>query len=184
MMFIRSPFRRSHRMKNQSTAGPGLLSRALILAGVLAAAACADAADAADTATSDFTSGLSYSPASSDAPANPPRPVADAEPRELMYVHGTLNVRAEPRKDAPVVRTLARGDQVHLGPADANGWARLYSPGSDEGYVYREGGQVSDRAPVAETRDVAPGYHLGPRGGCYTYTRSGNKRYVDRSYCR
>ena len=26
-------------------------------------------------------------------------------------------------------------------------------------------------------------YHLGPRGGCYTYTSGGKKRYVDRSFC-
>ena len=28
-----------------------------------------------------------------------------------------------------------------------------------------------------------PGYYLGPRGGCYTYSASGRKRYVDHSYC-
>lgn len=27
------------------------------------------------------------------------------------------------------------------------------------------------------------GYIRGPRGGCYTFTKSGNKRYVDRSLC-
>ena len=27
------------------------------------------------------------------------------------------------------------------------------------------------------------GYYTGPRGGCYTYSASGRKRYVDRSYC-
>jgi hypothetical protein len=27
------------------------------------------------------------------------------------------------------------------------------------------------------------GYYLGPRGGCYTYTSSGRKRYVERSLC-
>ena len=27
-------------------------------------------------------------------------------------------------------------------------------------------------------------YFLGPRGGCYTLTRSGSKRYVDRSMCQ
>ncbi|HET7462862.1 MAG TPA: SH3 domain-containing protein [Longimicrobium sp.] len=27
------------------------------------------------------------------------------------------------------------------------------------------------------------GYYTGPRGGCYTYTASGRKRYVDHSYC-
>src|SRR5215813_12680520 len=26
-------------------------------------------------------------------------------------------------------------------------------------------------------------YHQGPRGGCYTITKSGGKRYVDRSMC-
>lgn len=29
----------------------------------------------------------------------------------------------------------------------------------------------------------ARGYHVGPRGGCYTYSASGRKRYVDRSLC-
>lgn len=27
------------------------------------------------------------------------------------------------------------------------------------------------------------GYIRGPRGGCYTFSASGNKRYVDRSLC-
>ena len=27
-------------------------------------------------------------------------------------------------------------------------------------------------------------YHRGPRGGCYYTTASGNRQYVDRSYCR
>lgn len=27
------------------------------------------------------------------------------------------------------------------------------------------------------------GYIRGPRGGCYTFSKSGNKRYVDRSLC-
>jgi hypothetical protein len=27
------------------------------------------------------------------------------------------------------------------------------------------------------------GYYVGPRGGCYTYSVSGKKRYVDHSYC-
>ncbi|WP_186289482.1 HNH endonuclease [Methylomonas koyamae] len=26
-------------------------------------------------------------------------------------------------------------------------------------------------------------YHIGPRGGCYTYNGSGKKQYVDHSYC-
>jgi len=35
------------------------------------------------------------------------------------------------------------------------------------------------RAPQSPSR-----YYLGPRGGCYTLTASGNKRYVDRSMCQ
>lgn len=35
------------------------------------------------------------------------------------------------------------------------------------------------RRSSAESR----GYYTGPRGGCYTYSASGRKRYVDRSYC-
>jgi hypothetical protein len=34
-------------------------------------------------------------------------------------------------------------------------------------------------APSASSR----GYNTGPRGGCYTYSASGRKRYVDRSLC-
>lgn len=31
--------------------------------------------------------------------------------------------------------------------------------------------------------EIAAQYIRGPRGGCYIITRSGNKRYVDRSLC-
>jgi predicted amidophosphoribosyltransferase len=36
---------------------------------------------------------------------------------------------------------------------------------------------------VAVSRASSRGYYLGPRGGCYTYSASGRKRYVDHSYC-
>ncbi|HEX6369326.1 MAG TPA: DUF4236 domain-containing protein [Longimicrobium sp.] len=123
------------------------------------------------------------------------------ETREWFYIHGALNVRAGPSRGAEKVRTLRRGDYVQLGPKDGSGWARLYSPGSGEGYVYRASELVKRQAP--ETRSPTPtrsratssgggsrrssassrGYHIGPRGGCYTYSASGRKRYVDRSYC-
>lgn len=40
------------------------------------------------------------------------------------------------------------------------------------------------RAPARSLGRPSSGYHTGSRGGCYTYTASGRKRYVDRSYCR
>jgi len=41
-------------------------------------------------------------------------------------------------------------------------------------------------AAITPTPKPAPSslYHLGPRGGCYTLTSGGNKRYVDRSMCQ
>jgi hypothetical protein len=126
---------------------------------------------------------------------------AATETRDWLYIHGSLNVRAEPDKDAPIVRTLRRGDYVQLGAKDANGWARVYDAGSAEGYVYRASDLVQRQAPSAEraestrrgvyssgggrSRRSSGGrvYHTGPRGGCYYYNGSGNKQYVDHSYC-
>jgi hypothetical protein len=113
------------------------------------------------------------------------------ETREWFYIHGALNVRSQPDKGAMKVRTLRRGDFVQLGPKDATGWAPLYNSGSTEGYVYRASELVQRQAPATYTSgggsrrssSASRGYYTGPRGGCYTYTRSGNKRYVDRSYC-
>lgn len=120
----------------------------------------------------------------------PPTTAPDATPREWLYVHGTLNVRAEPNQQARVVRTLAAGDRVQLGSGDEHGWAPLYTAGSVEGYVYRASELVQAEPPSAEQGEVAPRrsegtrvYHRGPRGGCYTITASGRKDYVDRKHC-
>ncbi len=127
-----------------------------------------------------------------DANATPP-----AERTETFYAHSALNVREEPHAKARVVRTLARGDAMQLGPADGTGWAALYTGGTIDGYVYRASNAVRRSAPPTRTNDAPQGlmstrrrpsaesreYHRGPRGGCYTRTASGGKRYVDRSYC-
>jgi hypothetical protein len=113
--------------------------------------------------------------------------------RDEMYVHGPMNVRSGPNKDAGVVRTLSRGDRITLGPKDASGWAPMFDyAGRQTGFVYRASDLVRTQAPAAQvsastgsSRSGAEsrGYHTGPRGGCYTYSASGRKRYVDRSYC-
>jgi hypothetical protein len=126
----------------------------------------------------------------------PPAPAADE-----LYIHEPLNVRSEPNKKGATLRTLSRGTAVRVGPKDANGWAPLYDyAGNADGYVYRASDAVrsypapeqtpatpksrsassgSTRRSSAESR----GYYTGPRGGCYTYSSSGRKRYVDRSNC-
>lgn len=129
----------------------------------------------------------------------------ETQEREWFYIHGTVNVRTEPRPDAAIIRTLQRGDSAQLGPRDANGWARVYSPGSGEGYVYRASEQVQRQAPAARSLASASSgsvrgarrssggsrrssgsrvYHTGPRGGCYYINGSGNKEYVERWRCR
>jgi Protein of unknown function (DUF4236) len=90
------------------------------------------------------------------------------EGREWFYIHGTLNVRAEPNKHAAIVRTLHRGDFVQLGPKDANGWARLYGTGSTDGYVYRASDLVQRRAPAA--RSLSSGY-----GGASSSSSGGSR---------
>jgi hypothetical protein len=113
--------------------------------------------------------------------------------RDDFYVHGSMNVRSQPNQYAAVVRTLSRGDRVSLGPKDANGWAPLFDyTGRQTGFLYRASDLVRSQAPAARSaaaggsrRSAAEsrGYYTGPRGGCYTYSASGRKRYVDRSYC-
>lgn len=133
-------------------------------------------------------------------------PPAYTGSRDVFYIHGPLNVRSEPNKDAALVRTLYRGDRVELGPKDDRGWApyvdyaglkvgyvyrasdnaRTYAPSfktaeSSSGSARRSSGGSSSRGP--RTRAASRDYYTGPRGGCYTYSASGRKRYVDRSYC-
>lgn len=136
-------------------------------------------------------------PLSIAAPSASPAPTTDQ-----LYIHEPLNVRSEPNKQGPALRTLPRGTAVRLGPKDANGWAALYDyAGNADGYVYRASDAVRSY-PAPERTRTAPkprslssggtrrssaesrGYYTGPRGGCYTYSASGRKRYVDRSYCR
>ncbi|HEX2203216.1 MAG TPA: SH3 domain-containing protein [Longimicrobium sp.] len=133
--------------------------------------------------------------------------IQEADTADWLYIHGTLNVRKAPDRSAALVRTLSRGEVVRLGRKDENGWAPIYSPSGDrEGYVYRASDLVRSTAPRTRPAEAAPsgtrpsggasastgsrrrsggssGYYTGPRGGCYTYSASGRKRYVDRSYC-
>jgi hypothetical protein len=113
------------------------------------------------------------------------------EVRDGLYIHGTVEVRAEPRSDAAILRTLNRGDYVHVGPADANGWAKVYSGGTYFGYVYRPSELIQptpppvDPVPAETYRPSVPSrvYIRGQRGGCYYTNRNGSRTYVDRSMC-
>ena len=118
------------------------------------------------------------------------------EPHDVLYLHGDLNLRAAPGGSATLLRTLRRGEMVRLGPKDSRGWAPMYdAAGTRQGYVFRASRLVQAAPPstsapssrsTGSTRASSrssSGYYTGPRGGCYTYSASGRKRYVDRSYC-
>lgn len=71
--------------------------------------------------------------------------------------------------------------------------------GGGHGYSHSGGYNSGDYSALSETPAAADEaanenatpkhkassrYHTGPRGGCYTISASGKKRYVDRSLCR
>jgi len=49
---------------------------------------------------------------------------------------------------------------------------------------YRQpSGQLQNMVPSSSSASRSSGYIRGPRGGCYTFSSSGRKHYVDRSMC-
>lgn len=50
----------------------------------------------------------------------------------------------------------------------------------------RKGCSISSTKRVngSKEKTSSNSYFTGPRGGCFTYSGSGKKRYVDHSYCR
>jgi hypothetical protein len=107
---------------------------------------------------------------------------------ESFYLHGAMNVRSGPGTAYAVTQTLNRGAEVMLGPKDAHGWAPIFIAGALAGYLYRSSDLVRSSPPPAPQpvpvrNSPASGYYRGPRGGCYTYSASGRKTYVDHSYC-
>lgn len=113
-----------------------------------------------------------------------------------LYAHSTINIRSEPSRTASIIRTLATGDSVIVGePVDD--WSAVIEGGATTGYVSRSTNSLQTSRPAAIRQLLPSGrsrssgrgsassrrYYRGPRGGCYYYTDSGNKQYVDRSVC-
>lgn len=59
-----------------------------------------------------------------------------------------MNVRDGAGPTFPVLRTLARGERVDVGPADARGWAPVYdATGERAGYIFRRHGALLPLGP-------------------------------------
>jgi hypothetical protein len=98
--------------------------------------------------------------------------------RETYYAHGQVNVRSGAGPSYAVVRTLARGERIEVGEADASGWAPAYD-GSRIGYVYLRGTRLRPEAPGSR-REPEPERHRARnapsgataicRDGTYSYS--------------
>ncbi len=73
-------------------------------------------------------------------------------------------------------------DYANATPSQGKASAISYTYGSAS---ESSGGKTSPAKKTTNSRKTASGrvYHTGPRGGCYYYSASGSKVYVDRSYC-
>lgn len=138
--------------------------------------------------------------------------VATAQPRPSptpwppQYAATDLALRASPSDTARVISTIPGGTVLKVRECSYGdgSWCSVLHAG-DSGYV--AAAYVTYTGPVvgltgtrrratgsrnssgqsvggSSRRASSSGYYWGPRGGCYTYTASGRKRYVDHSYCR
>ena len=88
--------------------------------------------------------------ASTPAPVGTPsRVVLDSAgnpvaPPPRLYAHAPVNVRGGPGTGQSILRTLARGDSVRVGPANADGWAPVDGGG---GWVYRASERLRPEPP-------------------------------------
>lgn len=99
-------------------------------------------------------------------------------------------LQTETTDDSTSLPNTASDDEYHLGP---RGGCYTYTSGGKKRYVDRSlcgsGNAVGYSArnsyssePISNPSSSS-GFIRGPRGGCYTYSASGRKRYVDRSLC-
>lgn len=119
---------------------------------------------------------------------------------QTRYTTTAVRLRTEASTAGSPVATMPRGAAVEVRSCDHAGgtWCAITYNGRDgyaaERYLStrrvtasrRQSGSSSGSSASGGSRRSsaeARGYYTGPRGGCYTYSASGRKRYVDRSYC-
>jgi uncharacterized protein YraI len=108
------------------------------------------------------------------------------------YTTSAVRLREAPSAEARILTTMPQGSKVKIDGCTHGGgeWCAVEYK-TYKGYAALRLLSVAYVAPEAvpvasgTTRPSAAsrGYYRGPRGGCYTYTSSGRKRYVDRSLC-
>jgi uncharacterized phage infection (PIP) family protein YhgE len=93
-------------------------------------------------------------------------------------------IEAQRPPETPPTAQKLPGETINMGDmaVSGNSSARRAPDGS---LSLRDGNTHTTYTPrAAPLRRSQPVYHTGPRGGCFYYTGSGRKEYVDRSLCR
>jgi uncharacterized protein YraI len=132
--------------------------------------------------------------------------IASGKFAQTYYATTGVRLRAEPTTESRVLTTISQGAKIQVGScAFAGGeWCEVEYVGL-EGYAalrlistqfvardttinvtrakFNSSSSGSSASSSRRSSAAARGYHRGPRGGCYTYSASGRKRYVDRSLC-
>ena len=142
--------------------------------------------DVAPSPSSEAT-GVSTVVSGASTPPAAPAPL-------MLFTVTSMRLRSRPDAQSEAIGTLPVGTPIHPGNCAHGGWrwcAITYE--GRAGFVAAQylvlASDAKAARPATSQRAVSGGgagsgrYHLGPRGGCYTYSSSGRKRYVDRSLC-
>lgn len=143
---------------------------------------------------------------SDSSPVSDQSSPARIAPVVVRYTTEPVNMRRDTTARSAIVETLGANVAVEVLSCDYRNGARCaITYANQSGFVPKRyltesplaavaiAPRRAVRAPAVRPEQVAPlrtpraqssGYYTGPRGGCYTYSASGRKRYVDRSYCR
>ena len=110
------------------------------------------------------------------------------------------NLRKTANSSGAVIQSLPEGISVAV-IKQRGAWFYVRADGGQTGWLHGNTIKLIDSKPASPIKttdedstqeplripkakmDGDDYYHLGPRGGCYVYTKTGNKRYVDRSLC-
>lgn len=118
---------------------------------------------------------------------------------KVMFAKARVNIRSMPTTTSKVIKIIDIGTSVEV-LEKRDGWVNV-THSTHVGWIAER--LLLEQRPASTQRNIQPrasntkppaikprspirsnyGYQRGPRGGCYYYTASGNKRYVDRSLC-
>lgn len=124
-----------------------------------------------------------------------------ARPSATWYARTAARLRADSTPSGAVLATIGAGDAVDVvGCGYRHGAVCAVDYGGRSGFVAKK--LLRSSAPPVPSRALSgsgsggsgssggggyssgsSGYTRGSRGGCYTYSKSGRKRYVSRSKC-